>query len=391
MDVYIMALGQMINCMGAFIHPLLSLILIKKIGFSITEAGYFVSFMAIAQAPCIILGGKLVDTIGPRKVILYFQTIAALIFIVCGFIEPTHTLAYLLIAVSCFSSVSRSCYDAIVGNITTPENRQASFSLVYMGLNLGISIGPALGGFLFNKHLSILFIGDGITTLISIFLVMKFIKEDDYKGYVKERNELETEVKGSVLSVFKQRPILLFYSICMLTFQFAYAQWGFAIPIQLEELLGPEVGPRFFGILGSFNGLIVVLFTPLVTKLIRKRKVLSAISLGGLLYAVSFGVCGFAENMIYFVIIIFAVTIGEILISINSGTFIAGCTPASHRGRVNSILPLIYGMGYAWGPTIMGEMITRIGMAKAWIVVGIVTAIGAVIMYFLNYMKVVRD
>ncbi|MGN2369500.1 hypothetical protein ACTFJW_05480 [Clostridium cagae] len=35
-EIYILFLGKIINCIGAFIYPLLSLILIQKIGLSIS-------------------------------------------------------------------------------------------------------------------------------------------------------------------------------------------------------------------------------------------------------------------------------------------------------------------------------------------------------------------
>lgn len=390
-DVYVLALGKMVNCIGSFIHPLLSLILTKKLGFSIGEAGLFVTLTAFLQTPCIILGGKLVDTIGPRKVIIYFQSLAAIILIICGLIPPTHSLAYLLIISSCLSSVSQSCYEALVSNITNPKNRKSSFSLIYMGLNLGIAIGPALGGFLFNKYLSFLFIGDGITTLISILLVVLFIKESDYKSLVHERPALEAEVKGSVFKIFKQRPIILLYSLCMLTFSFAYTQWGFAVPVQLQSQFGSDVGPSLYGLLSSFNGFIVILLTPVITSLTSHKKILSVIAFGGFLYALSFGFCGFANTKLLYFIIIFVITVGEIAISINSSTFIANCTPASHRGRINSIIPLISGTGYAFGPLVMGNLLSSYGTKVSWLIVGAVAGIGAISIYLLNFMKISRD
>ena len=60
-EVYILFIGKMINCIGAFVHPLLSLIMVQKVGLSSSEAGAILSLAAIPQALCIVLGCKLVD------------------------------------------------------------------------------------------------------------------------------------------------------------------------------------------------------------------------------------------------------------------------------------------------------------------------------------------
>lgn len=393
-EVYILFLGKMINCIGAFVYPLLSLIITQKVGLSIKEAGAILTLTAIPQGLCIILGGKLVDSIGRKKVMVFFQSLAAIFFIICGFIKPSKTLILFIILASCFSSVAQPAYDSMVGDITTNDNRKASFSLIYMGLNLGFAIGPFIGGLLFENHLSLVFIGDAITTLISIGLIGFFIKETHPKLINKPDNsesqklDLEEEETGSVFKVFFKRPILIYYALLMLTFQFAYAQWGFAIPLQLGEIFGSGTGAKYFGILASSNGLIVILLTPIITSLTKKFKTLSVIASGGILYAIAFGSCSFISKLPSFFIIVLIITIGEIAVSINSGTFIANLTPASHRGRVNAFLPLIYGMGNAIGPSVMGSMIDSIGMNKAWSIVALIVGIGALLMYSLNSIKI---
>ncbi len=398
-EVYILFLGKMINCIGAFVYPLLSLIITQKVGMSIKDAGLILTLTAIPQGLCIILGGKLVDSIGRKKVIIFFQSFAAVFFIVCGFIKPSTTLIFFIILASCFSSLAQPAYDSMVGDITTRENRKASFSLIYMGLNLGFAIGPFIGGLLFESYLPLVFIGDAINTLISIGLIALFIKETHPKlinsnsnssesDYENQVSSLENEETGSVFKVFLKRPILIYYALLMLTFQFAYAQWGFAIPLQLGQIFGSGNGARYFGILASCNGLIVILLTPIITSLTKKYKTLSIIASGGILYAIAFGSCSFISELSLFFIVILIITIGEIAISTNSGTFIANLTPASHRGRVNAFLPLIYGTGNAIGPSIMGSMIDSIGMNKAWIIVAIIVGTGAIFMYSLNSIKV---
>lgn len=386
--VYILAIGKMINCIGAFITPLMSLILIQKIGLSVTEAGFLVSFATIIQMPFMILGGKLVDTIGPKKVIVIFQTIAAMIFILCAFLPTNRILIYLLITQSCFAALTTSCFDAIVGNITNADNRKSSFSLIYMGLNLGYAIGPTLGALMFEKHLSWLFLGDGLTTLICVLLIAKFVKENEYNNELIERPVLEERVEGSTLKILFERPALIIFMFTTLLVHFVYAQFNFTMPIQLNEMFGSVDGPVFFGLLCSLNGIVVIVSTPIITAVTKKVQLINAMAGGVFLYAVFFGLCGFSNMKWQFVCIVIIITIGEVLMSINFGTYVANLTPSSHRGRVLSIIPIIRGIGYALSSSVMGLLITGIGMQKSWMIVSLIGSIAVLLMYFLRWVPV---
>ena len=90
----------------------------------------------------------------------------------------------------------------------------------------------------------------------------------------------------------KERPILIYFSFLMLTFQIAYSQFSFSMPLQVNKVFGNVYGPKYYGFLGSFNAVIVIILTPLITSLTKKFRIISVMACGGLLYAVSLAVCG---------------------------------------------------------------------------------------------------
>ncbi|RDY28038.1 MFS transporter [Romboutsia weinsteinii] len=386
-EIYILFIGKIVNCIGAFVHPLMALILTQRIGMSASEAGQYVTMVAVCQAPCIMFGGKLADTIGRRKVIITFQILGAITLFICGLIEPSILTAKIMILSSCLYSLSTPAYDALNADLTNHSNRKSSYSLLYMGVNIGFAIGPLLGGFLFKNYLSLIFIGDAITTLISLALFIIFVKEKkgniEEENTIEEKNNLEEKIEGSTLKVLLSRPILILFPIILLLYQFSYSQWGFAVPIQLGDLFGPD-GAKTYGILGSMNGLIVIISTPILTTLTKKHNILNVMSVGGLLYGICFFLIGAKSIIPIFFLGVFLLTIGEVLIAINSSTFIANNTPASHRGRISSLIPLISGTGYAVGPMIMGGIIDVQGIFTGWMVVSMTSIIGSILMYNLK-------
>lgn len=375
-----MFIGKIVNSIGSFVHPLMSLILTQKIGMSAFEAGQFVTMLAVFQAPCMITGGKLSDTIGRRKVIITFQALGALMLIICGLMDTTVLTAKIMILSSCFYSISSPAYDALNADLTNEGNRKESYALLYMGVNIGFSIGPILGGFLYKDYLFLIFIGDAITTLIALTLFIFYVKEPTKikKSNVIDSKEIyDDEYKDfSTLKVLIKRPILIAFPIIMLLYQFSYSQWGFSLPLQMGEIF-KEDGARLYGLLGGLNGFIVIILTPILTSKTKKYKSMNIMSIGGILYGLCFLVVSFSKVMPLFFLAITLLTIGEVLIAINSSAFIANNTPISHRGRISSVIPLITGMGYAMGPMIMGKIIDSSSISIGWIVVMLASFIGA--------------
>ena len=385
-EIYIIFLARIINSLGGFVQPLLVLILTQKIGMDSGEAGFYITLLSVVSVPSMILGGKLADTFGRKFIIVVSQSLGGFTIIAGGFLEPSMTLAYLLMISSLFFSLCSPAYDALLADLTTPENRKGAYSLTYMGWNLGFAVGPIIAGLLYKNHLNIIFICDGIATLLATSLILIFIKETKtkQKSVINEpERKLEQHVEGSVFKVLLSRPILIMFAFILLVIEFEYAQWAFSIPLHLKELFN-ESGAAYYGVLAAFNGILVILFTPLITKLTNKTRPIKVITWGALCYAFAFGMLAFTTLLPFFYVSIFIMTIGEIMIAINASTFIANQTPASHRGRVSSILPLVIGAGYATSPMIMGSFIEAYSITSAWMVIGSLGFLSAGLMWLLQ-------
>lgn len=385
-EIYVIFAAKIINALGCFVMPLLTIIMTDKIGLSKDVAGLYLSISGFLFMPAGFLGGKLADTLGRKNVIVFFDGLAAILYIISGFTRPSMEMIYLIMLAGACMVTASPAHDSLIADLTTPENRQGAYSLIYMGWNIGFAAGPIIGGLLYKNYLPLVFIGDALTALIALCLIIFFVKETIHMANIDindEERKLEKKEEGSVFKVILRRPILIYVSLILFAYNFVYAQWSYMLPMQAMETF-KESGARYYGIMAGLNGIVVMLFTPIMTKLTEKAKEIRRMVYGGILYAAGFGMLGFINKLPFFFLSVFIFTLGEIVLAISTSPFIANRTPSSHRGRMNAVIPMITGFGHTIGPLIMGKALKKIDIQTGWIILGTFVFAASILMFGLE-------
>ena len=378
-DMYALFVSCIINRMGSFIVPLMTLILVEKIGLSKAEAGIFSTISLLTQAPFIMLGGKLADKIGGKKTIVIFNSLGALVYLVCGFLKTTMLVAVLLVVASNLYAIAHPAFNCIVTDVTPKEKLKSAFSLTYLGVNLGFAIGPIVSGLLFYKNLNLLFFLDGLTTLLSAALIVMWVRPSKRPEHAPQCGEADAQPvpEGkSVLSFLSRNPVLILFALGFLVYNFCYVQWNYLLPLQMVDLFATD-GAKLFSTVVSANAITCIVLTPTLTAVTQKLHPLKTIYMGGFFYFASFLAFTAAHTFVHFLLSVILMTVGEILISINTSSYVANRTPQMYIGRVNSMMFIVNGFGSAIGPGVMGAVLTTIGFPYVWLVVAAVMLFGA--------------
>lgn len=384
-SIYILFIARIINRMGDFVQVVLVFYLSKKLGYSEAVTGLIITISGITIMVGGFAAGWGTDHWGRRRILTISMGAAALFFILCGFLPPGPAVPLILVITGFFRGAVRPVQNALVADLTEPHNRQAAYSLLYLGINIGVSVGPMIAGFLYNHYLSWIFWGDGITVMTALFLIRKYVPETkpnrEKLEEMKEHHSEERSEDGGFLSVLLRRPQLLGYSFVAILTTFVYAQHRFALPLQLEGLFG-EQGPRNFGLLMSFNALVVIIATPLVIRLLRRFPPLFNIALASLFYALGFGMLRYVTTLPFFYLSTLLWTLGEVAAVTNHGVFVANNTPISHRGRFSGYMSVILGAGHAFSPWMSGQFIHFFSLEELWPLVSLLSMV-TVILYLL--------
>lgn len=385
--IYILFFVQVVNRFGDFVVPFLTMLLVNKLGFSMTEAGFVVTLCALAVIPGAMTGGKLSDHFGRKNIYLIFQTSSAVLLLICGFIPTSKLMVVLIITSAFFSGGIRPILSAIITDVLPPERRQAGFSLSYLGINLGVAFGPLVAGFLFNHYLSLLFIGDALTSFAAVFLVLSQIKEskpERQKHTVAVSNsgsyiasDLEKAEQGSLFRVLMKRPEIIMFLLINVLFSIAYGQHTFGLPVQLGDQFG-AIGSSYFGVLMSVNALTVVLITLPLNHFMRHIKPINTIALSGVLYAIGFGMIGMIDHMAWYVVSTFIWSIGEIMLSTSFGVYLANRSPENFRARINAVTTFFFASGTVIATSGMGIYTDIFGLSMLWPLMFVLCMVGAI-------------
>jgi MFS family permease len=362
-EVYFLFAARLVNSMGFFVTPLLTLILTQKLGMSKAEAGTTVALLLLTQAPCVILGGRLADTIGRKKTLLAGSLAGAAFYLACGAGLTGRTMVYCIILAADCVAVSMPASDALLADLTKPEERQSAYSLLYLGINIGMAASPIIGGLLFKDHLPLLFILDAVTTFAAVGIIAFRVPEVFVPG-----RRTDSAPAISLHAALKRAPVLAAFVGFMFLYDFCYSQWNFMLPAQFGDRFSGD-GARLYSVLSSINAVTVIVMTPLVTRLTRRTRPLRAMAVAGIFYCaayIGFSACG--PYPLYCVLAA-VFTLGEIFSAIQSGAFISIRSPAGCLGRINAFSTLVRGSSAALGPLIMGQALTRITYGTGWLII----------------------
>ncbi len=365
-SIYVIFFAQIINRFGDFVIPFLSLFLVKKLGLSYQSAGVAVMLTSLASIPGSFAGGKIADHFGRKKAYALFQLSAAVCLFFCAFIEIHQIVVTLICMSSFFNGGVRPIISAIITDVLPAEKRQMGFSLSYLGINLGVALGPLVAGFLFNHYIPLIFIGDAITSFVAVTLVMVTIKESlpDNEDAAISSNEEKSET-GNVFSVLLKRPKILIFLLINILLNIVYTQFTFSLPMMLDIIFGDK-GASNFGIIMSVNAVTVIVMTMLITQATKKWKPLTSMTIAGLLYSAGSGMITFIRMMPLFIISTIIWTIGEIMMMTNFGVYIANNTPQNFRARFNAVTSLSWAVGAALGTSLMGRYMDHFGVFNVW-------------------------
>ena len=371
--------SELINSAGAgLVFPFLSLYLSRHLNFSMTDVGMFFGLYAVISTVSQLAGGALVDRIGRKPVMLFSMFGNAVAVLGFGLGGPLMSvpgalrlavIAVIITALGLTGAAFGPAVNAMVADLVESQKRSQAYGLLRVVQNLGVAIGPAVGG-LIATHSSylVLFVISAVASAIYGVMIAVFIRETLPKQ--APADQAAAKQKGaSMWDVLRDRVFILFTLLSTATV-ISYSQMTTTLPVYLNRSFG--VSEQWFGLLMSLNAMMVVLFQFPISRITSRygRSVMMAV--GAVFYAVGFGV--FAEGPLwallgalpFFFLAQAILTVGEMIIVPVSQAFAADIAPEDMRGRYMGVFGLAYTAGFGLGPMLGGLVMDHLGGQYIW-------------------------
>ena len=385
-EIYILFIGKLVTAMGSFVWPMLTFFLTTKLGLSDGTATLMIATASILSFPAALLGGKLADRFSRKAIIIVFDCCTVSLYLLAAVLPLTIGTAILLFLAGLFQTIESPAYDALNADYSTSRQREKAYSLSYLGFNLGYIVGASVAGILFEKFLRLAFCINGIAIFTSTVLIIFFVHKknaisEDVQTLQESYSEYEMPVdeKLSVLKVLRQRPVLIGMLLIGCFASMPSNVMGLLLPLQLKETMG-EAGATIYGYLNSLNGFVVIVFTPVLTVLLKKLTEIPKTILGLLLFVAGIAFFSVQTAVAMLFVGMFVFTLGEVVTVLGSNPYNSRRIPASHRGRVGGISSVVHSLFSSFTQYLISFMLmaTQSNYRLIWtvfIICGLVAAV----------------
>lgn len=390
-EIYVLFAGKLVTAMGSFVWPMLTFLLTTKLGISDGMATLLIALATTLSFPAALLGGKMADRYSRKNIIIIFDIAAVSLLIVAAALPIGLHTAVLVFLSGLFQTIESPAYDALNADFSTTAQRERAFSLSYLGFNLGFIVGAGLAGVLFEHHTNLAFLINGLAILTSTVLIILFV--DMKNAVVESAEEIEScslyerpvDEKRSVLSVLMERKVVFWMMLVGCVASMPNNLVGILLPLQLKASMG-QGGALIYGYLSSLNGLTVIVFTPILTMLLRKFTEIPKTIVGLLLFIAGIVLFTFDVAIWMLFVGMFVYTLGEVVSVLGGNPYNSRRIPASHRGRIGGITTVIYSLFSSLTQFIISAMLTlsESNYALLWTVF-IVVGLVSVMLYSLLY------
>ena len=361
-QVWLLSLAMLINRSGTMVILFMTVYATATLHFSVEQAGTIMALFGAGSLVGVFLSGKITDRIGYYKVMIGSLFMGGVLFMVLSQVTSFYMLALGTFLVSLFGEAFRPANMAAIAFYSKPENFTRALSLNRLAINLGFSIGPALGGLLAQYSFETLFIVDGLSCIAASLVVLFFVPA---KGNHTPADAIESAPSNNI-SPFKDKPFLVFAFLGVL-YATAFFQMFSTMPLyykQIHLLSEPQIG-----LLMAFNGLgVAIIEMILIYKLENKLQPLHFAALGGFMLMLNYILLPFASSLIWLYVSMLMVTLSEMFAMPFMTTFMMKRAGAKRKGSYSAVYSMTWSVAQIISPLIATQTIAHYGFNWLWVI-----------------------
>lgn len=346
--IWIMALAALANRLGTMALPYLVLYLVEHERFSTAQAGWVMAAYGATAFLGAYLSGRLSDRFGPLVVL---RSSLVLGFVAMAIYPFVHGFVPIVIATGAWALVAelfRPASMAGIAQFAPAELRQPAFALYRLCINLGMSIGPAAGGFLADYSFPALFWVDGGTNLLAAAVLWcglpRGLGVPDPPRAASGTNETVAPARAGHPLADPRMLLIVFGTIL---YAASYMQAERAMGLFLTRDLHQAV--HALGLVFTINTLLIVALEVPLNAATAAWKPQYTLALGALLLGLGLGANALATSFLGVALACVVWTFGEMILFPAVSAVIATIAPATRQGSYMSYYTMSWGLAITLG------------------------------------------
>ena len=368
-DVWIVFATTLVNRAGMMALPFLILYLTKYLAVPASRAGLALSAYGVGGLLTAPLAGRLADRVGPFVVIGASLALSGVVLLL---IPLVHNFVLFLVLTFVWAVIADAVRPASMSALTsagTPDQRKAAIALNRLAINLGMSIGPAVGGFLALVSFPLLFVVDGLTSLTAAAVLSTLL-------WVRRRNGTPTTAPTQPgrttgptptfarhSTVWRDRAMLLLLATSFMV-NLVFVQHEGAMPLYLVRDL--HYRESFYGLMFVLNTAVIVAIEVPLNVAMAQWPARRSIPLAVMLVATGFGALGLAHAPTAIAITVVIWTFGEMIFFPAATAYVAELAPAGRTGEYMGVFSATFSLALIVGPWAGAAMLDRFGAGVTW-------------------------
>jgi predicted MFS family arabinose efflux permease len=380
-DVWMIAATTLVNRAGMMALPFLVLYLTRYLHISASLAGLAISAYGVGGLVTAPVAGRLADRVGPYAVLRASLALSGLILLIIPLATDIRAIFLLTFLWAVVADAARPATMSALTGSARPEQRKAAIALNRLAVNLGMSIGPAVGGFLAVVSFPLLFVVDGLTSLAAAALLSALLWARHRRTPAAQEPHAEaataavrTAAWESAPVVWRDRAALLFFLTSFLM-NIVFAQHQGAMPLYLVRDL--HYRESFYGGLFVLNTLIIVAVEVPLNVAMSHWPSRPTIALATALVAIGFGALGIAQSALAIAGTVVIWTFGEMMFFPTATAYVSELAPAGRTGEYMGAFSATFSLALIVGPWAGATLLDRFGGPITWsavLVCGLVAA-----------------
>ncbi|MBB1140222.1 MFS transporter [Myroides sp. WP-1] len=382
---WMLAIVMLINRAGSMVFPFLGVYMSKELHFKDEQTGYVLACYGIGSMIGSTIGGWITDKIGNYK-LQYLSLLGSIpMFILLPHFTSVVSLAIMILVQSTISEMFRPANSVAITKYARPENITRAFSLNRMAVNLGFSIGPAMGGMLAAISYSLLFYINAGAAFFAAIVFIYFFKGRKENPKPTVSIEDDNDITLGTSSTKRQSPykdgLFLFYSFFCTLYSIAFLQLFSTLPIFYEKVGG--LNEFQIGLVLGYSGLLIFLTEMLLVHLAERHLTTQkTIFYGALVAPFAFLIFLLDYSIVSIILSITLLSVSEMLIFPYTSTVTAMRADDNSKGSYMGVNGLTFAVGFIISPVLGTKLVSYFSYDVLWIVMGSIFLVAA---FGLNY------